>query len=1519
MDQPELDFDQAPEPAPEQSAARQRRGSRPRPVAVPQPPPVHPGLSFEDQEHLRTGAGTFEVPYIFRSPDEYWMVVASDARTGRHAAARFMTDAGDDTAHGHRQRVQELKDMMGVSGYTGRERAVALAKSWQRIHREVNGPARPARRRTPRRQWPYEPAENAVGATVTFEVDGEQLTGQIWGTSPRARARYALTDDQRLFHVDIDTLTGRRVNPDTNLNIPYREKIPAHAAPTADYSEYNPDWAAKFEVDDLLRAGDFEGAKDRARRAQADPAAAGRSMQLFLEEMEAAGSRDVLVEQRIAEAERTYNKYPPPRVRPTSAAAGILREVSSWLPADHPRRAEVRRREAQMRSAHFVFAELLEPLQEVSEARPEEAAELRTRVLRDLQDLRESGNPIVGGQVPEDVFAAVIDRADALDPHGAAERAPLRPHAPGEEPERAATDPFAGELRPGSNYEAARRVEDLLRQDEFDLARAYARREANDPILGPDMDKIQRLHRRLDPVESLQALVDREAAEVYTLARRGGARTDDQVRARRRQAHEEHVSWLLDVLPPGSVHHARARRLEAELRAEEHTHINDQIRTLAQTAEAERGPIRAELLDDLYALSRTAPAEDVAALLARANLNDPVEAGVRESLRAQLTLPAVDDPAFADVMVIDHETRTWHLSPTTPDSVRDVLAEHGFSGTYSRTDPWVVLTEDLGFEALRKRMGSLYTALDQLPEAPPRASATLWRARVSATLDEHESVRRARMGQAQDRARARIGQLMGEGEMRAAFAVVHEHIAELRAHAFLPGVIERNPEFEDLYLEVFTEADRRRELLDVDLATLPDDEATLERMAAEYRRQCPHLDEQTILETVGLAPPGISLTGSLNADLVAHQEEPAPERAESTEPPRTLTREELTELRPYLRRAMTGDSIARTDHGHRVSLERVSNRTKKELREREWMRTGPDEHLYLTAKGERVREALQEIDRPAASLAPPRAPETSTVPSQRGDAAVADEPTLFPDLNASAEPAQNPAPAPAAADENPAQPDTAPTPEPEPEAPQAATAGEPAPAPEPPAPEGPEPEEEALAEQERLAEWESIANAQVVDEAPAAGAPAPPEPAPDLAAHQPSKSAAADADLDIERERLAANLGNAPGRRATIGLTDDDTGPDPDRLATAANGRRATIFVPGDADTGPAPDPVRARETERDEPVVAERIDGRQLRAAHSDWADLYRRRGWKAATDRVDPDVYDKMRRDFEKLLKRGTDVQLVMPTNDPERVVEFAAMAREYGYEITLAARITPDAQRKLGQLEALDQHLHAGTIHQAVPLDHHQREAQNLEKILAQVHEQKLVNRVALYPREGSQPAWGTHLIHDPAAETPDRERVWSSSESVLAGLHRLQGAELSDGEKSLLRESVEQITRRLPEADRVTGEYALARTHLADGLNDLRSELRMPPADEDRARRVTVETNEREARAESAPAPSRVRGPRTGVEGESAPAPSRVRGPRAGVSGAAIDGPVPEGSPRSDGHSQAPPAHTEQQHRTMARTP
>lgn len=818
MDQPVLDFD-TPDPSPERAAPRTRRrpARQPPPVAVPEPPPMDPTMWFEEQDHLRTGAGTFEAPYVFRSLDEYWMVVASDPRRGRHAVARFPCDPGDDTAAGQARRQAEVAEFMGRTGTTGREKAVALAEQWKKIHRQTHSPARAPKPRP--RRWPYEPKEHAAGAPISFEADGEHLTGQVWGTSPRARHRYALTDDQRLFHVSLDTLTGQRIAPGTDLNAP--AAAPEEPAPAAE-------------------------------AAASDP--------------------------------------PPP-------------------------------------------------------------------------------------------------------------------------------EPLAGEVRPGSNFAAVQRVHELLRAGDFDRARAYARREADDPIFGPDLGALQGLHRRLEAATSLSDLVDREAAEVYRLARGAEPLTEEQRRERRRQAHDEHVRWLLEVLPPDSAHHTRARRLDAELRAEEHTALNDRIRALAHADDAERAPIREELLEDLYALSRTATAPEVVALVDRANLNDPDGAHARESLRARLSLPPADDPAFADVLVLDHDTRTWHLPATTPDRVREALHEHGFAATHSATDPWVTLTEDLDTGALRERLGRLYTTLGQLPEAPPRTDARLWRSRLNATLQEPEDARRARMGQAQERARERIADLAARGDLAEAFTVVHEHIADLRRNGFLPGVIERNPDFEDLYLGVYAEAERRRELLDIELAMLPDDPETLEGMAEQYRRQCPHLDERTVLETVGLAAPDIIRIAPRS------REEPAmstPDR--QTEPPHSLTQTELAELRPYLRKAMSGPSEARNAHGQRISLEGVSNRTRKELLQtRQWMRTGPDGQLYLTEEGERVREALwrQELD------ADPAPNPASPAPTEPGEPTMAEgEPTLFPDLDtapaAERPPEQDPEPQQTAAPDRPA-------------------------------------------------------------------------------------------------------------------------------------------------------------------------------------------------------------------------------------------------------------------------------------------------------------------------------------------------------------------------------------------------------------------------------------------------------------------------------------------------------------------
>ncbi|MFE3456024.1 hypothetical protein ACFXKD_00660 [Nocardiopsis aegyptia] len=769
-------------------------------MAVPEPPPVDVSLPFADQEHLRQGAGTFEAPYVFRSPDEYWIVVASDPRTGRHAMARFPCDPGDDTAAGQARRQAEVKEFTGRTRTTGREKAVALAGRWKQIHHEVRGPNRTPRSRP--RRWPYEPKEHTAGAPIRFEADGESLTGQVWGTSPRGRHRYALTDDQRLFHVRLDTLTGQRINPGTDLTTPFSK---ATAAPTSE------------------------------EPAAADPAA---------------------------------------------------------------------------------------------------------------------------------------QEADPPDPP---------------------PDPLADETRPGSNYEAARRVEELLRADEFDLARAYTIREYDDPIIGPDLGKLQGLYHRLHPAQDMGDLAHRELEQVYHLSQRTYARDAAHRRA----------------------HHAEAQRIANVLSAEEHTAIGAQLQTLARTSDVERGPLRTEVLDALTDLSHTFPAQDVVALLERANTLDPAEAGGREALRARLTLPTADDPAFADALVFDHDTRTWHLPPTTPDSVRQVLHRHGFSGPYSHTDPWLTLTEDLSINAMRERMGHLYTALGQLPQTPPRADAHLWRARASAVLQEPESERRARMNQAQKQARERIDELVGRGELREALAVVHEHIAELRANAFLPGVSERSPEFEDLYLGVYAQAEHRRELLDAELVTLPDDAQTMARMAEEYRRQRPHLDEQTIAEAFAPATPRTSPAGSLDREEFPMTESNVPTYvAPRLERPRTLTEEQLTQLPAYLRKAMTGHSIASNAHGQRISLEGVSNPTKKELLERRnWMRTGPDGHLYLTEEGERVREAVWQMDLAASTPAPD--PGTSSTPTELGEAAVADDnDRLFPELDTSPEPtspAQTPA------------------------------------------------------------------------------------------------------------------------------------------------------------------------------------------------------------------------------------------------------------------------------------------------------------------------------------------------------------------------------------------------------------------------------------------------------------------------------------------------------------------------------
>src|SRR5690606_25214997 len=118
--------------------------------------------------------------------------------------------------------------------------------------------------------------------------------------------------------------------------------------------------------------------------------------------------------------------------------------------------------------------------------------------------------------------------------------------------------------------------------------------------------------------------------------------------------------------------------------------------------------------------------------------------------------------------------------------------------------------------------------------------------------------------------------------------------------------------------------------------------------------------------------------------------------------------------------------------------------------------------------------------------------------------------------------------------------------------------------------------------------------------------------------------------------------------------------------------------------------------TERRGPVV---IDARMLRIEHPKWESTLLKQGRSAALSRIDPDVHREAAKRMKKALEAGRDVRLVLPSNDPEAIVARIKQAREAGYTVTLAVRVTPDVARTLDTVAALDRHVRNRTAGQAV----------------------------------------------------------------------------------------------------------------------------------------------------------------------------------------------------------------------------
>src|SRR5699024_4027868 len=255
-------------------------------------------------------------------------------------------------------------------------------------------------------------------------------------------------------------------------------------------------------------------------------------------------------------------------------------------------------------------------------------------------------------------------------------------------------------------------------------------------------------------------------------------------------------------------------------------------------------------------------------------------------------------------------------------------------------------------------------------------------------------------------------------------------------------------------------------------------------------------------------------------------------------------------------------------------------------------------------------------------------------------------------------------------------------------------------------------------------------------------------------------------------------------------------------------------------------------------------IDGRKIRAADKRWQRLLEGKGGRsAARKKVDPKVYEQMRKQLKKALDNDTDVHLVMPTNDLEQLRQFISMAREYGYEITLSARIPPEPVRVLETVEQLNSHLHKGHPERAISATESRQEYANLREILSTVHQEHLVDRVECYPREGvtTDP---TSVIRNHLIGDQDNPR-WSLGGTVEEHISFLERSEVSADEDHRLRTRVPEIAQGLlPDEVIQQNQPHLKWAHdqIKDGVNYLaRTNAERQPF-KDAARRTTITTNE-----------------------------------------------------------------------------
>lgn len=324
--------------------------------------------------------------------------------------------------------------------------------------------------------------------------------------------------------------------------------------------------------------------------------------------------------------------------------------------------------------------------------------------------------------------------------------------------------------------------------------------------------------------------------------------------------------------------------------------------------------------------------------------------------------------------------------------------------------------------------------------------------------------------------------------------------------------------------------------------------------------------------------------------------------------------------------------------------------------------------------------------------------------------------------------------------------------------------------------------------------------------------------------------------LAQEQPRLEVQLGEDPENEPdqdqkqknlhiALGESHTDTGTN-----TSTDQESNDAYGPGQGSVETLPQAAR-----QEQPHT---IDGRDLRMNHG-WHKTLDKSDYVTAASEVDPLVYQDMRKKLSKALDSGNDVKLVLPSNDPDQVRAFIDMAKERGYQVTLSARIDPNAQRAIDGAQAITDHLVNGSVHHAIPSEYARKEQRRLQQILTECDQDKLVDRIDLYPRTGADPAVSKRLIGDRTPEGQLTGATWNMRSSIAEEIKQLRSVELSPQEAQRIRQQMHSIYEQLPGEEKLRSEGEVrARTEVVDALNYLASDQGLAPLDPDSARNVDI---------------------------------------------------------------------------------